>query len=72
MARKVYLRGGLGVGSMEEARGTGATSGGVARHILQQLQTMNIVDLDTKGGRKITSSGERDLDQVAGRIDAAV
>ncbi|KAL0828435.1 hypothetical protein Bca101_052113 [Brassica carinata] len=47
-------------------------SGGVARHIRQQLQTMNIVDLDTKGGRKITSSGERDLDQVAGRIAAAV
>ncbi|CAG7896011.1 unnamed protein product [Brassica rapa] len=68
MARKVYLRGGLGVGSMEEARGTGA----VLRHILQQLQTMNIVDLDIKGGRKITSSGERDLDQVAGRIAAAV
>ncbi|KAK1361296.1 hypothetical protein POM88_045770 [Heracleum sosnowskyi] len=44
------------------------SSGGVARHILQQLQTMNIVDFDSKGGKKITSSGQRDLDQVAGRI----
>ncbi|XP_013619382.1 PREDICTED: 40S ribosomal protein S19-3-like isoform X1 [Brassica oleracea var. oleracea] len=83
MARKVYLRGGLGVGAFRRIYGGSKrngsrpphfckSSGGVARHILQQLQTMNIVDLDTKGGRKITSSGERDLDQVAGRIAAAV
>nr|VDD28400.1 unnamed protein product [Brassica oleracea] len=81
MARKVYLRGGLGVGAFRRIYGGSKrngsrpphfckSSGGVARHILQQLQTMNIVDLDTKGGRKITSSGERDLDQVAGRIAA--
>ncbi|KAF2561591.1 hypothetical protein F2Q70_00018828 [Brassica cretica] len=83
MARKVYLRGGLGVGAFRRIYGGSKrngslpphfckSSGGVARHILQQLQAMNIVDLDTKGGRKITSSGERDLDQVAGRIAAAV
>ncbi|KAH0934850.1 hypothetical protein HID58_011967 [Brassica napus] len=83
MARKVYLRGGLGVGAFRRIYGGSKrngsrpphfckSSGGVARHILQQLQTMNIVDLDTKGGRKITSSGERDLDQVAGRITAAI
>ena len=29
--------------------------GSIARHILQQLQNVDIVDLDTKGGRKITS-----------------
>lgn len=60
MARKVYLRGGLGVGAFRRIYGGSKrngsrpphfckTSGGVARHILQQLQTMNIVDLDTKG-----------------------
>ncbi|KAF6137722.1 hypothetical protein GIB67_032611 [Kingdonia uniflora] len=43
-------------------------SGSVARHILQQLAAMNIVDIDPKGGRRITSTGQRDLDQVAGRI----
>ncbi|KAG2243055.1 hypothetical protein Bca52824_095108 [Brassica carinata] len=70
MARKVYLRGGLGVGAFRRIYGGSKrngsrpphfckSSGGVARHILQQLQTMNIVDLDTKGGRKITSSGQR-------------
>ncbi|CDY42857.1 hypothetical protein HID58_049748 [Brassica napus] len=87
MARKVYLRISgsalLGVGAFRRIYGGNKrngsrpphfckSSGGVARHILQQLQTMNIVDLDTKGGRKITSSGERDLDQVVGRIAAAV
>ncbi|ESQ49903.1 hypothetical protein EUTSA_v10022439mg [Eutrema salsugineum] len=79
MARKVYLRGGLGVGAFRRIYGGSKrngsrpphfckSSGGIARHILQQLETMNIVEIDTKGGRRITSSGQRDLDQVAGRI----
>ncbi|KAK3023882.1 hypothetical protein RJ639_042898 [Escallonia herrerae] len=79
MARKIYLRGGIGVGAFQRIYGgrkrNGSrpphfckSSGGIARHILQQLQTMNIVDFDAKGGRKITSNGQRDLDQVAGRI----
>ncbi|KAJ6290394.1 hypothetical protein OIU78_026176 [Salix suchowensis] len=48
------------------------SSGSVARHILQQLQNVNIIDIDPKGGRIITSSGRRDLDQVAGRIAVAL
>ncbi|KAH9778062.1 hypothetical protein WN944_013894 [Citrus x changshan-huyou] len=79
MARKIYLRGGLGVGSFRRIYGGGKrngsrpphfskSSGSVARHILHQLQDTNIIELDSKGGRRITSSGQRDLDQVAGRI----
>ncbi|KAF2313633.1 hypothetical protein GH714_012520 [Hevea brasiliensis] len=79
MARKIYLRGGLGVGAFRRIYGGSKrngsrpphfckSSGAIARHILQQLQNMNIVDIDPKGGRRITSSGQRDLDQVAGRI----
>ncbi|KAI3761289.1 hypothetical protein L1987_51701 [Smallanthus sonchifolius] len=79
MARKIYLRGGLGVGAFQRIYGgrkrNGSapphfckSSGGVSRHILQRLQSMNIVDFDSKGGRKITSNGRRDLDQVAGRV----
>ncbi|KAI3785659.1 hypothetical protein L1987_44783 [Smallanthus sonchifolius] len=75
---KIYLRGGLGVGAFQRIYGgrkrNGSapphfckSSGDVARHILQQLQSMNIIDFDSKGGRKITSNGRRDLDQVAGR-----
>ncbi|GKC16594.1 40S ribosomal protein S19-3-like protein [Tanacetum coccineum] len=43
-------------------------SGGIARYILQQLQSMNIVDFNTKGRRKITSNGRRDLDHVVRRV----
>ncbi|XVF77843.1 hypothetical protein PTKIN_Ptkin14bG0079600 [Pterospermum kingtungense] len=83
MARKIYLRGGLGVGAFRRiyggAKRNGSrprhfckSSGSVARHILQQLQNVNIIDIDPKGGRRITSNGQRDLDQVAGRIAVAI
>ncbi|PWA46467.1 ribosomal protein S19e, Winged helix-turn-helix DNA-binding domain protein [Artemisia annua] len=79
IARKIYLRGGLGVGAFQRIYGGSKrngsapphfckASGGIVRHILQQLETMKIIDMDPKGGRRITSSGRRDLDQVAGRI----
>ncbi|KAF4352503.1 hypothetical protein CsatB_013124 [Cannabis sativa] len=79
VARKIYLRGGLGVGAFRRIYGGSKrngsrpphfcrSSGAILRHILHQLQNMNIVDVDPKGGRKITSNGRRDLDQVAGRI----
>ncbi|KAL7226674.1 hypothetical protein ACSBR1_021709 [Camellia fascicularis] len=73
---------GLGVGAFQRIYGGSKrngsrpphfckSSGAVARHILQQLKTMKIIDIDVKGGRRITSSGQRDLDQVAGRIVVA-
>ncbi|XP_022850736.1 40S ribosomal protein S19-1-like [Olea europaea var. sylvestris] len=79
MARKIYLRGGIGVGAFRRIYGGSKrngsrpphfckSSGSVARHILQQLQEMSIIEMDPRGGRMITSSGRRDLDQVAGRI----
>ncbi|KAF5207713.1 40S ribosomal protein S19, partial [Thalictrum thalictroides] len=79
---KIYLRQGIGVGGFRKIYGgrkrNGSrpphfckSSGGIARHILQELQKMSIVDIDLKGGRIITSSGRRDLDQVAGRIAVA-
>ena len=59
MARKIYLRGGLGVGAFQRIYGGSKrngsrpphfckSSGAIARHILQQLQNMNIIELDTK------------------------
>ncbi|XP_047318323.1 40S ribosomal protein S19-3-like [Impatiens glandulifera] len=82
IARKIYLRQGLGVGALRRIYGGSKrngsrpphfckSSGSIARHILQQLQKINIIDIEAKGGRKITSSGQRDLDQVAGRIVVA-
>lgn len=60
MARKIYLRGGLGVGAFRRIYGGskrngsrpphfGKSSGAIARNILQQLQTMNIVEVDSRG-----------------------
>ncbi|KAK9148447.1 hypothetical protein Scep_007204 [Stephania cephalantha] len=112
MARKIYLRQGIGVGGFKKIYGgrkrNGSrpphfcqSSGAIARHILQQLEKMNIIEIDPKGidflgkgnvrlvlsykylrrigfllkgnvgGRRITSSGQRDLDQVAGRVTVA-
>ncbi|XP_047951526.1 40S ribosomal protein S19-1-like [Salvia hispanica] len=77
MARKIYLRGGIGVGSFRRiyggSKGNGSRprhfgKGSVARHILQQLEKMNIIEMEPRGGRRITSNGRRDLDQVSGRI----
>ncbi|KAL6539035.1 Protein component of the small (40S) ribosomal subunit [Orobanche minor] len=79
MTRKIYLRGCIGVGSFMRIYGGGKrndsrpshfgkNSGFVARHILLQLQNMNIVELEPRGGRRITSNVQRDLDQVSGRI----
>ncbi|XP_073293992.1 small ribosomal subunit protein eS19z-like [Primulina huaijiensis] len=79
MARKIYLRGGLGVGAFRRIYGGSKrngsrpphfckSSGSIARNILQQLQVMGIVEMEPRGGRRITSNGQRDLDQVAGRI----
>ncbi|KAL2900324.1 40S ribosomal protein S19-2 [Bienertia sinuspersici] len=82
MARKIYLRGGLGVGAFRRIHGGSKRNGShpphfgksrssIARHILQQLEKMIIVEIDPRGGRKITSSGQTDLDQVSGHIGAA-
>ncbi|XP_075512713.1 small ribosomal subunit protein eS19z [Primulina tabacum] len=79
MARKIYLRGGIGVGAFRRIYGGSKrngsrpphfckSSGSVARNILQQLQVLGIVEMEPRGGRRITSNGQRDLDQVAGRI----
>ncbi|KAL5062201.1 hypothetical protein RYX36_023938 [Vicia faba] len=60
MARKIYLRGGLGVGAFQRIYGGSQrngsrpphfckSSGSIARNILQQLQNMNLIEMDTKG-----------------------
>ncbi|CAI7921126.1 unnamed protein product [Closterium sp. NIES-54] len=47
------------------------SSGSIARHVLQQLESIGIVEQDANGGRRITSDGQRDLDRIAGRAAAA-
>eukprot|EP00747_Dinoflagellata_sp_TGD_P161628 gnl/TRDRNA2_/TRDRNA2_178285_c0_seq1.p2 gnl/TRDRNA2_/TRDRNA2_178285_c0~~gnl/TRDRNA2_/TRDRNA2_178285_c0_seq1.p2 ORF type:complete len:159 (-),score=43.55 gnl/TRDRNA2_/TRDRNA2_178285_c0_seq1:56-532(-) len=76
MVRKVYIRGGSGVGAFrkvygsQKRRGTMTNtrtkgSGKIARYILQQLEEMGLVEQDENGGRKITKEGQRELDTVA-------
>ncbi|KAJ6860876.1 40S ribosomal protein S19-3 [Populus alba x Populus x berolinensis] len=69
MARKIYIRGGLGVGAFRRIYGGSKrngsrpphfckSSGSVARHILQQLQNVNIIDIDPKGFALVIVGGE--------------
>uniref|UniRef100_A0A3B4WEM0 40S ribosomal protein S19-2-like n=1 Tax=Seriola lalandi dorsalis TaxID=1841481 RepID=A0A3B4WEM0_SERLL len=80
MARRVYMRGGVGVGGFKKIyggrkmRGTrpetsAKGSGSIARHILKQLEVLKIVEKVPEGkGRRITPQGQRDLDSIAGQI----
>ena len=45
------------------------SSGGLIRHILQQLETVGFVEKHPTKGRRITSQGQRDLDLIAGRVE---
>jgi len=65
IVRKVYIRGGSGVGGFKKVyggqyrRGTmtktfAKGSGKIIRYILQQLEEMGLVEQDENGGRKIT------------------
>ena len=80
IARRVYLRGGVGVGAFKkifggrQMRGTirekfSTGSGSIARHILKQLEALKIVEKVPNGkGRRITPQGQRDLDSIAGQV----
>jgi len=82
IARKIYLRQGLGVGLMRrqyggrKSRGTcperfEKSAGGLIRHIMQSLEQLELVEKDTegrKGGRRITGKGQQDLDLIASRL----
>merc|ERR1711865_1327195 len=76
MVRKIYIRGGMGVGAFrkvyggQKRRGTMTNiyikaGGKIARYVLQQLEEMGLVEQDENGGRKITNEGQRELDTVA-------
>lgn len=82
VVRHIYLRPGVGVGALKKVyggrkrRGTvPATymkaSGAIHRNILQQLEKMQLIQADQEnGGRRITSKGQKDLDQIAGQVMA--
>lgn len=76
-ARHIYLRKTVGVGRLTKVHGSTKNrgsrpshhvnaSGSVDRHVLQSLEKIGVLEQDEeKGGRRITQSGQRDLDRIA-------
>ena len=83
VARRVYLRQGLGVGALRRAFGSASNkkgrvtpehharaAGGVIRHALHSLEALGLVETISGGkGRRITSEGQRQMDLVAARVE---
>lgn len=83
IARKVYMRNGVGVGALRRIYGTAKNngvrpehfslaSGAIIRNILQALEAINVVEQSgRKGGRRISRTGQQALDRIAGQVAAA-
>jgi len=82
VARNIYLRPGTGAGALNGKFG-GRKNGGYApyhhadatgqvqRKVLQQLEKAGVLVKDTKkGGRRVTSVGQKEMDLVAKKIRA--
>lgn len=77
VARHVYLRKTVGVGRLRKVHGSTKNrgsrpshhvdaSGSVDRKVMQALEKIGVLEQDEeKGGRRITQSGQRDLDRIA-------
>ncbi|KAK2810858.1 40S ribosomal protein S19 [Emmonsiellopsis sp. PD_5] len=77
VARHIYLRKTVGVGRLRKVHGSQKNrgsrpshhvdaSGSVDRKIVQALEKIGVLETDEdKGGRRITQSGQRDLDRIA-------
>jgi small subunit ribosomal protein S19e len=77
VARHVYVRKTVGVGRLRKYHGSTKNrgsrpmhhvdaSGAVDRKVFQALEKIGVLETDEeKGGRRITQSGQRDLDRIA-------
>ena len=77
VARHIYLRKKVGVGRLRKVHGSTKNrgsapshhvngSGSVDRNILQSLVKIGVLAPDEEnGGKRITQSGQRDLDRIA-------
>ncbi|KAL9100740.1 MAG: hypothetical protein Q9163_003925 [Psora crenata] len=77
VARHIYLRKTVGVGRLRKVHGSTKNrgsapshhvhaSGSVDRKVMQALEKIGVLEQDEeKGGRRITQSGQRDLDRIA-------
>lgn len=76
IARKIYIRGGIGTGEFRKIYGgrkrrgmkpshSSKAAGGLIRYSLQQLEKIGVVEKDARGGRRITSKGQAEMDTQA-------
>jgi len=79
VARKLYLSAGIGVEEFRRIYGAKKNrgskpghrtlgSGAVVRAALKQLEKLAVIEKDPKGGRRITVTGQRDLDRISGHV----
>lgn len=79
IARKVYLRPGMGVGQLRKWYGGNYRRGvrtehfrransGIIRSVLIQLEEMKVTEQLSSGGRRMTRVGQQDLDRIAGAV----
>jgi small subunit ribosomal protein S19e len=80
LLRRVYLRGGIGVGAFSKVYGCSNRlrhsrpcfsrgARGLVRHILKQLETEEfIAKKESEKGRFVTSKGRKELDTLAGQL----
>ncbi|KAK5122665.1 40S ribosomal protein S19 [Meristemomyces frigidus] len=77
VARHIYMRKTVGIGRLRKVHGATKNrgmrpshhvdaSGSVDRKVCQALEKIGVLEKDEdKGGRRITQSGQRDLDRIA-------
>jgi small subunit ribosomal protein S19e len=79
IARKVYLRPGVGVGMLRKWYGGSYRRGartehfrkansGIIRSVLIQLENMRVLEKVEGGGRRVSTVGQQDLDRIAGTV----
>ncbi|QPG76293.1 ribosomal protein S19B [Brettanomyces nanus] len=83
VARHVYLRKQVGVGKLNKLYGGAKNrgfrpakhfdaSGSVNRRVVQALEKIGVLEASSKGGRKISENGQRDLDRIAAQTSEAL